>query len=144
MKNILVAVDLNESSQTLVDKAAELAEKFNSKVWVLHIADPEPDFVGNKVGPQYIRDIRVEELLQEHKLMRKYSDQLLSKGIEAEGLLIAGATIKMILNEMDKLDIDLLIIGHHKHGFFYPIFADITDIAIVKKSKVPVLIVPLH
>lgn len=143
MENILVAIDLHNSSQLLVEKAAELAEKFGSKVWVLHIADPEPDFVGNRVGPQYIRDLRVKELLSEHHLIRKYTDFLQSKQIDADGLLIAGATVKLILEEIEKLNIDLVIIGHRQHGLMYKIFTGVTDVAVVNKSKVPVLIVPL-
>lgn len=143
MKNILVAVDLDDSTPLLVEKAAEQAEKFGSKVWVLHIADPEPDFVGNRVGPQYIRDLRREELLNEHRQIRKYTDSLKAKGLDADGLLIAGATIQLILEEIKKLNIDLVIIGHHQHSLMYKIFSGSTDIAIVKKSKVPVMIVPL-
>jgi nucleotide-binding universal stress UspA family protein len=143
MKNILVTVDLNESSQLLVDKAAEQAEKFGSKVWILHIADPEPDFIGNEVGPQYIRDIRVKELLHEHQVIRKYIDQLKAKSIDADGLLIAGATVKTILQEVQKLNIDMVIIGHHKHSIMYKIFRGRTDTAIVSKSKVPVMVVQL-
>lgn len=143
MKNILVAVDLEDSSKVLVEKAAEIAVKFESKVWVLHIADPEPDFVGNKVGPQYIRDIRVKELLQEHQLIRKYTDYLHASAITADGLLIAGATVQLILDEIEKLAIDLVVIGHHQHSLLYQIFTGNTHTAIVKKSKVPVLIIPL-
>jgi len=143
MKNILVAVDLDDSAQLLVEKAAEQAEKFGSKVWVLHIADPEPDFVGNKVGPQYIRDLRVKELLSEHHLIRKYTDFLKAKNIDTDGLLIAGATVRLILEEIEKLNIDLVIIGHHQHSLMYKIFTGTTHSAIVNKSKVPVLIVPL-
>jgi nucleotide-binding universal stress UspA family protein len=143
MKNILVAVDLDDSAQLLVEKAAEQAEKFGSKVWVLHVADPEPDFVGNKVGPQYIRDLRVKELIHEHQLVRKYTDYLKTKNIDADGLLIAGATVQLILEEIEKLNIDLVVIGHHQHSLMYQIFTGTTHSAIVKKSKVPVLIVPL-
>lgn len=144
MKNILVAVDLDDSAQLLVEKAADQAEKFGSKVWVLHIADPEPDFVGNKVGPQYIRDLRVKELVHEHQLVRKYTDYLKTKNIDADGLLIAGATVQLILEEIEKLNIDLVIIGHHQHSLMYQIFTGSTHSAVVKKSKVPVLIVPLY
>ena len=143
MKNILVAVGLDDGSQLLVEKAAEQAEKFGSKVWVLHIADPEPDFVGNKVGPQYIRDIRVKELLAEHHLVRKYSDFLKAKNIDADGLLIAGATVKLIMEEIEKLNIDLVIICRHQHSLLYKIFTGTTHSAVANKSKVPVLIVPL-
>ncbi len=143
MKNILVAVDLATSSQLLINTAAEQAEKFNAKIWVLHIADPEPDFVGNKAGPQYVRDYLVEEIKKEHKLIRQFAEELNTKGIEAEGLLIQGPTVKMILEEIEKLHIDLLIIGHHRHGLLFKIFLGDNHTALVNKSKVPVLVVPL-
>ena len=143
MKNILVAIDLDNNSQLLVDKAAELAEKFGSKVWILHVADPEPDFVGNKVGPQYIRDLRTDELLKEHHMVRKHSEFLKAKDINADGLLIAGATIETILEEIQKLLIDLVIIGHHQHSLLYKVFTGAIDTSVVSKSRVPVLIVPL-
>lgn len=143
MKNILVAVDLEKSGQLLVDTAAQLAEKFGSTIYILHIADPEPDFIGNTVGPDYIREVRAKELHREHKLVQDYADQLRLKGIKADSLLIAGATVETIMQETKKLNADLLIIGHHKHGWLYKIFADVTDAAIINKSKVPVLVVPV-
>lgn len=143
MKNILVAVDLEKSGQLLVDTAASLAEKFGSSVYILHIADPEPDFMGNKVGPAYIRDIRANELHKEHKLVQDYAEQLRSKGIEADSLLIAGATVETIINEIEKRDTDLVIIGHHKHGWLHKIFIGGIDRAVINKSNVPVMIVPV-
>ncbi len=143
MKNILVAVDLEVSSQQLINTAAEQAEKSGAKVWVLHIADPEPDFVGNKAGPQYVRDYLVEEIKKEHKLIRQYADELTAKGIIADGLLIQGSTVKMILEEIEKLQIDLLIIGHHPHSYLFRLFLGDNHTALVNKSKVPVLVVPL-
>ena len=144
MKNILVSIDLEKDSGILIKKATELALKFNSKVWILHVAAPDPDFVGYTVGPQYIRDIRAGELRKEHKMIGRYSDGLKKKGIKAEGLLIAGATVEMILHEIEKLKITLLVIGHHQHSLLYKIFAgNNTDLEIAKRSKIPVLIVPL-
>lgn len=143
MKNILVAVDLDASSQLLINTAAEQAEKFNAKVWVLHIADPEPDFVGNKAGPQYVRDYLVEEIKKEHKLIRQYTEELIAKGIVADGLLIQGPTVKMILEEIEKLQIDLLIIGHQRRSLLFKIFIGDNHTALVNKSTIPVLVVPL-
>ena len=143
MKNILVAVDLDASSQLLINTAAEQAEKFNAKVWVLHIAEPEPDFVGNKAGPQYVRDYLVEEIKKEHKLIRQYTEELIAKGIVADGLLIQGPTVKMILEEIEKLQIDLLIIGHQRRSLLFKIFIGDNHTALVNKSTIPVLVVPL-
>ena len=62
MKNILVTIDFNENEKLLIDKAFQLAEPFDSKIWLIHIAAPDPDFIGYKVGPQYIRDSRASDL----------------------------------------------------------------------------------
>lgn len=144
MKNILVTIDFDKEADLLIKKAYELAIHFKSKVWLLHIAEPEPDFVGYAVGPQYIRDHRAEELKEEHKILQKYAAELKQKGIAAEGLLIQGPTIEMILEESDKLKTDLIIAGHHKHGFFYNAFIGSVSTEIIKESNIPVLIIPLH
>ena len=92
MKNILVTLDFEEKAILLVEKAAEIAEKFNSKVWLVHIVAPNPDFIGYEVGPQYIRDTRAHELRKEHKTIQNFTQMLKEKGIDAEGLLIQGPT----------------------------------------------------
>jgi nucleotide-binding universal stress UspA family protein len=143
MKNILVTVDFEENANVLVETAATWAVKFSSKLWLVHIAAPEPDFIGYEVGPQYIRDVRAEELRKEHRLLQKWSDHLNQRGIETESLLISGATVEMILAECEKLDIDLVVIGHHKHGLLHKIFVGSTDLQVARKAKIPVLIVPL-
>lgn len=143
MKNILVTIDFNENEKILLDKAFQMAESFGSKLWLVHIAAPDPDFVGYEVGPQYIRDSRATELRKEHKKLQEYTSILIKKGVEAEGLLIQGATIEMIIKESKKLNVDLIIAGHLDHGFFYNAFVENVSAAIIKKSKIPVLIVPL-
>lgn len=144
MKKILVTIELNENDQLLIDKAFQLAKAFNSKVWIVHIAAPHPDFVGYGVGPQYIRDTRATELREEHKKIQNYVTSLINKGIDAEGLLVQGATIEMVLEEATKLNADLIIAGHHKHGFIYKALSGSTSEEIVKKSDIPILIVPLN
>jgi nucleotide-binding universal stress UspA family protein len=110
----------------------------------MHISAPDPDFVGYDVGPQYIRDNRGAEIRKEHKLLQEYATKLKKKGVNAEGLLIQGATIEMIIDESKKLNIDLIIAGHHEHSFFYKAFVGSVSAEIIKESKIPVLIVPLE
>ena len=69
---------------------------------------------------------------------------LIEKGIDADGLLIQGATREMILQESEKLNIDLIIIGHHEHGLLYKIFAGSVASQVIKHSKIPVLTVPIE
>jgi nucleotide-binding universal stress UspA family protein len=144
MKNILVAIDFEEEASLLVDKAFDLAQKFGSKVWLIHVAAPDPEFVGYEVGPQNERDFRADELREEHKIIEKYAHQLKEKGIDAGELLIQGATVETILKETERLNIDLVIIGHHKHRLLYKTFVGNTDSSLVNKSKVAVLQIPLN
>lgn len=143
MKNILVAVDFNHNEQLLLDKAFVLAQAFGSKVWLIHIADPDPDFVGYGVGPEFLRDERAIEIRKEHVKIQEYSNQLKEKDIDTEGLLVKGATIEMILKESQKLNVDLIIAGHHDHGFFYKAILGSVSASLLKKSKIPLLFIAL-
>ncbi|WMN07179.1 universal stress protein [Marivirga arenosa] len=143
MKNILVSVDFNEQEKAVVDKAYEMGAAFKAKIWLVHIAAPEPDFVGYGVGPQYIREMRASELREEHELLQKYTKKLVDKGVEAEALLVQGATIEMIIKEAEKLKADMIIAGHHEHNFLYKAFMESVSNGIIKKSKIPLLLVPL-
>jgi nucleotide-binding universal stress UspA family protein len=143
MKNILVTLDFHGKEEVLINKAKEIAKPFNAKIWLLHIAAPEPDFVGYEVGPQYMRDSVAEDLRKEHRLLQKYALDLQEMEIAAEGLLIQGATIDMIIEESKKLKIDMIISGHHERSFIYKAFIGSVSSQIIKKSKIPVLIVPI-
>jgi len=144
MKNILVTLDFERNEHLLIDKAFQFAKPFDSKIWLMHIAAPEPDFVGYNDNPQFMRDSRASELTKEHKLLQEYSNNLKKKGASAEGLLIQGPTIEMIMEKAKKLNIDLIIAGHHERSFLYRAFIGSVSRKIVKKSKIPVLIVPLE
>jgi len=144
MKNILVSIDFNKGEDLIIKKAIEIAEKFNSKVWIIHITAPEPDFVGYNVGPEYIRENRANELRKEHKILEEHAKNLNEQGIEAQGLLIQGATIEMILEESKKLKVDLIIAGHQEHNFIYKAFIGSVSAGLIKKSKIPILIVPIE
>jgi len=144
MKNILVALDFKGNENLLIDKAYEFAKAFKAKIWLVHITAPNPDYIGYEVGPQYIRDFRATELKNEHRLLETYSKNLNKKGIEAEGLLVQGATIEMIIKESNKLNIDLIITGHEEHDFIYKAIFGSVSRNLIKKSKIPVLIVPIE
>ncbi len=76
--------------------------------------------------------------------MESYTDTLKLKGIEAEGLLIKGATTEMIIEEAEKLNIDLIITGHHEHSVIYKMFLGSVSKGLINKSKIPVLVIPLE
>lgn len=142
IKQILVAVELTPEDRATLSMAIHLAKAFTARLWLLHVARPDPEFVGYEIGPQYIRDDRAEELRKEHRLIQQHTKNLKDMGIDAAGLLIQGATVEMILEESGKLNIDLICMGHHDHSFLYKAFMGSVSSQIIRKSGIPVLVVP--
>ncbi|WP_026935108.1 universal stress protein [Christiangramia echinicola] len=143
IKNIMVAVDFNDSIGELMVYADSLAQKFTSKVWVLHVADPEPDFVGYEPGPQYIRDIKAEEYREEHRNLQEVCKNFISEDIITEALLIQGSTVETVMKEAQKLNIDLLIVGTHKHSFLHNLLQESISLELFKKAEIPMLTIPI-
>jgi len=144
MKNILVAVDFESGDKLLLEHASKLAAKFESKVWIVHVAAPEPDFVGFDAGPVYVRKTLADDLRQEHKTLQVYAENLNSMNIQAESLLVQGPTVQTIFDEAVKLKSDILILGSHRHNFLKRVFGDDVSRQVIAKSKIPLLIVPLE
>ena len=38
--NILVAVDLSDATETIVNKAEEIAKAVSAQIWIIHVAQP--------------------------------------------------------------------------------------------------------
>ena len=53
---LLVAVDLSATSQKIIEYVKELAEVMSGKIWLVHVAEPDPEFVGYEVDPPEMRD----------------------------------------------------------------------------------------
>ena len=143
MKNILVAVDMTEGDEIILGHAATLASKFGSKLWIVHVAAPDPDFVGFDAGPIYIRKELADDLRQEHKTLQKYAHDLEAQNIEAQSLLVQGPTVETIFDEATKLDTDMLVLGAHRHNFLKRVFGQDIIRQVSDKTKIPMLIIPL-
>ena len=119
MKNILIGIDFHDKTDGVVAKTIDFMKQLNAKLWLLHVAAPDPDFVGFEAGPQSIRDRRADKLWEEHRKISELTTLAEKEGIDAEGLMIQGATIESILEKSEKLNIDLIIAGYHEHNFFF-------------------------
>ncbi|PIV32624.1 MAG: universal stress protein [Lysobacterales bacterium CG02_land_8_20_14_3_00_62_12] len=139
---ILVAVDLSPVSVKVIEAARCVAVAAGAEVFVLHAAAPEPDFVGYDAGPGVVRGQVAEELHREHRAVQQLADRLRGTGINATALLIRGPTVAITLLEAERLGVDLIIVGSHGHGAIYDVLVGSYSAGILRKSPVPVLVVP--
>ena len=84
--NALVAIDLSPVSWTIIEQAkALLNQSGTSHFWLLHIANPEPDFVGYEPGPQAVRDAQAVDFHQQHQDLQAYAERLRAGGTACTG-----------------------------------------------------------
>ena len=143
MKNILIAVDFDPHTKALVDYAVNFGRAFGAKLWFIHIAEAAPDFVGYSEGPKYIRDTLAKELREEHRQLQAICAEVKSSGVAAEGLMIQGPTIEMILEEAEKLKVDLIITATHKRSMIYKAFVGSVSTELFEQSAIPLLAFPV-
>ena len=144
IKNIMVAVDFNDAFGELLSFAESIASKFGAKIWIVHVAAPDPDFVGYEPGPQYIRDSRADELKEEHRKIQRLSEAFTENNIQSEALLIQGSTVETVIAQAEKLKADLLIVGTHKHSFFQNLLQESVSLELLKKGNLPLLTIPIE
>lgn len=140
--NILAAIDFSDVSEVVIEKAAEIVRSFSSKLWLIHVAAPDPDFVGYGTGPQCERDWRAKTLKAEHKYIQDRALQLEQSGINVTPLLIQGATVATIIQEAARLNADMIVIGSHGHSAIYKTLVGNVSDGIIRQASCPVLIVP--
>jgi nucleotide-binding universal stress UspA family protein len=141
---ILVAVDLSPGSDKVVAAAGQVARSTGAEVFVVHIAEPEPEFVGYDAGPEVVRTQVAEELHREHRDVQALAQGLRDEGIEATALLIRGPTVDTALKEAKNLGAAMIVVGSHGHGAVYDVLVGSYSAGIIRRSELPVLVVPVR
>lgn len=144
MRTILVPIDFSEVTERVVETAGNLAKAFSGKICLLHVAAPDPAFVGWDPGPDVVRHQRATDLRDEHRRIQDLADDLRGRGLDAQALLVQGSTADMILERAAKLEADLIVLGSHGHGALYRALLGSISEAVVRKATCPVLIIPVR
>ena len=139
---LLVAIDFSEITKLILEKVEEIALKTRAKVWLIHVAQPDPDFIGYDVGPDSERDFMAKRFREQHIKIQELSKKIKKKGINITPLLVQGPTIETIIEKAIKLKVDMIVTGSHGHGTMFHILVGSISKGLLKKSPVPLLIIP--
>ena len=142
MKTILVAIDFSECTKDVVENATEYAHAFRAELVLVHVAAPDPDFVGYGAGPQSVRDQLAHQFHQEHRDLEAIEGTLKNQEIPCRSLLIQGVTVEKIVEETKRLDAGLIIMGSHGHGALHNLLVGSATEGVLRKARCPILIVP--
>jgi nucleotide-binding universal stress UspA family protein len=140
----LVAIDFSESMKKIIANVKLCTHNKDDEVVLLHVAEPEPDFVGYEVDTEPMREIEAKRYHQEKCDLETIKKELAEEGIGSKALLIQGAIVDTILKEADKLAADVIIMGSHGKNFMQRTLLGSSSTGVIHKSTLPVLIVPTH
>lgn len=110
---ILVPLEFTESPDEILDRALFVAKKYEAEIFTLHVIEDMPRISFYSDAYQLweeFRDRAVKETMEE---MNSYIKKLSSEFKKIEPIIEVGITCDKILETADKLDIDLILIGHH-------------------------------
>ena len=139
---LLVAVDLSEATQVIVDKVRKITRDYPARVWIVHNAEPPPDSVEFRADPLAARESLAKKFHNEHCQIQEIADRLREADLDATALLVHGPTVETILKEASDLDVDIIVIGAHGKGAMHELLVGSVSKGILHKSSYPVLVIP--
>jgi nucleotide-binding universal stress UspA family protein len=142
-KLVLAAVDFSPVSDEVCRVAADLAVRIGANAMILHVSEPEVDYVG--VAPPELFPITEDTAAKviEGRL-RAAREIFESRSVFTEVLHLWGPIVGTIISESERTGAGMLIIGSHGHGAFYNLIVGSVAEGVIRHSKVPVLVVPSH
>lgn len=143
MKKLLVPIDFSDATPLIIKQAVKLAKSLAGEIRLIHVVAPEPDFIGDDVGPKVLRDQKAQRIRKYHKQIQELANQISKEKIKVTPLLIQGVTVDEIIKESKKFKASIILMGSHGHGAMYNLLMGSVIEGVIRESNVPVMIVPV-
>ena len=139
---ILVAVDFSAATPAVLAAAADEARAFGAEIHLVHVAAPDPAFVGREVDPPEMRNVVAHELREEHRRLQALADELERAGIAVTALCVQGPTVEKIVSMAERIGAARLVVGSHGRGPLARALLGSVSEALLRAAPCPVLVVP--
>lgn len=139
---LLVVTDLEASADAFLEDARTWAARFADWVWIVHVEDPDPAFVGFEAGPQEVRDAIARDIRSHHRRLEEEADRWRDTGIDTTALVIQGPVVETILAEAAKVDADAIVMGAPSHGRWHDLLLGNVADSLIRRAPCPVLVIP--
>jgi nucleotide-binding universal stress UspA family protein len=142
--DVVAAVDFSDLTERVVSEAAGLARALGDDLHLVHVAAGEPELAGydKEDLSSFTREDRAGQLTDEHAQLRALAEPLRGSGIDVVPLVVMGPTVDKILEVTDRTGAGLIVVGSHGHGGLRHLLVGSTTDALVRRSPVPVVVVP--
>lgn len=142
MKKILVPTDFSEYAENALQVAAQLAEKFKSEIYLLHMIELPADMV-NPVGDTRSNDL--PEAIGFMKLAKKRFTDLLTRpylqDLKVHQIVEFHQAFDGIMETCREYGCDFIVMGSRGASGFKEMFVGSNTEKVVRTSEIPVLVI---
>ncbi len=137
ISHILVPIDGSDESKNALALAVGIAEKFAAKISLLHVADwnAQMTSLDRVTMSGYIPS----NILEEGYQILNDAVRTIPKEIQTETTVIPGHPAAVILEEAEKRNIDLIVLGSRGLGAVKGLLLGSVSAAVIQKAPCPVL-----
>jgi nucleotide-binding universal stress UspA family protein len=141
---LLAAVDFSKASGYIIEAVHRVAMATEGEVHLLHVINPLPSIAGPEFHPVMEHQELSERFLEEQKQLDDLVGQLREVDVNVTGSMVQGDPVRTVVREAKRLDAELIVVGSHGHGLFFDALVGSISAGILRKSPVPVLVVPIR
>ncbi len=155
-KNILYCTDLSENASHALGHAMALAMQSNSKIHILHVVEALSAEARVTINAFIMSKEARAEALQERSIQAKDhlkkslesyfvglgDDTKAARELVKSVMVIESYPAEQILKTSAKIEADLIVMGAHEKGFNHNFLGSVAK-SVLRRSKIPTLIVPL-
>lgn len=139
--DLMVATDFSPHGKAVLRVARRLGQALGARIKVVHVATPaagrRPHGRGARGAAAVAEDVR-----EEARLVEEAAAALRESGVEATGLLVEGPPVRTLLEEAERLEADMIVIGSHGYGAVARALLGSVSAGVVRHAACPVLVVP--
>ncbi|ABW02668.1 universal stress protein [Caldivirga maquilingensis] len=137
---ILVATDGSQYSDKALEVAIGLAKAFNSNLYIIHVV--EEDKVAMAASTMPIMVNVIDDMVKiGNEILNKAKAKASEAGVNADIILARGNAADKILENADKLNVDLIVVGSRGlRGLARFLLGSVSE-KVARHSSKPVLIV---
>lgn len=135
-KKILIALENSSADRSVLPHVTELAEKFNSEILLLHVADgwAARHFERLKLAES-------DEMKADRHYLEETAAMLRERGLKVSVFLAMGEPPNEIVKAAESENCDLIAMTTHGHRFFGDLIFGSTIHEVRHKTSVPILLV---
>ncbi|HEX5176600.1 MAG TPA: universal stress protein [Chthoniobacteraceae bacterium] len=140
--SILVPVDFSDVTDAVVDAAMSMAAAFHSRLTLIHVEEPEPDFVGFEPGPVPVASAVPLMKRARQDQLEKLRARVVATNPQVSAVYTSGPIVERVREEAKSVGADLIVMGTHGHGALYNLLVGSVASGVMKHPPCPVLLVP--